>query len=122
MKVDSDPLHVVNVHFVEPMEVLMIKANDGLEDEQAGIINSLAALTIKTTDGFESEQAVAIDPKIVATIETIEGPKSGNGNLSKPKEVMAVDIAEETEVNQDDKEKMDCETKIENFNKETVIE
>ena len=33
MKVDSDPLHVVDAHFVEPLEVLMVEANDGLEGE-----------------------------------------------------------------------------------------
>ena len=84
MKVDSDPLHVADAHFVEPLEVLMIKANDGLEGEQKGIINSLVALIIKITDGFESEQDVTADPVISATIETTEDLKSGNGNLSKP--------------------------------------
>ena len=56
---------------------------------------------------------MAIDPMVAATGETTEGLKSANGNLSKQHEVMVVDIVEKPESNQDDKEKMDCETKDE---------
>ena len=54
------------------------------------------------------------DPMVTAAVENTEGLKSGKGNLSKPQEVMVVDIAEELEGNQDEKEKMDCDTKNKN--------
>ena len=54
-KVDSDHLHVVDAHFVEPLEMLMIETTNGLEGEQAHILDSLVAFTINTTDGFENE-------------------------------------------------------------------
>ena len=97
MKVNSYPLHIVDAHLVEPLEVLMIEATNGLEDEHDYIIDSLAVLTIKNTDGFKNELVVTIEPMVAETVETTEGLKSGNGNLSKPHEVMVVDITEEPE-------------------------
>ena len=105
IKVDSDPLHVADAHFVKPLEVLMIETTYGIKCEQAYLIDSLAELKMNTTDGFENEQVVTTDLMVAATVETTEGLKSGNGNLSKPQEVMIVDIVEEPEGNQGDKEK-----------------
>ena len=82
----------------------------------------MTALTIKTTDGFENEQVAITDSIVATTVETTKGLKIGHGNLSKPLEVMVVDIAEEHEGNQGDKEKMDCETKNEELSEETVAE
>lgn len=33
MKVDSDPVQTKNAHYAEPMEILMVKANDGFNIE-----------------------------------------------------------------------------------------
>ena len=122
MKVDSNPLTVVDAHFIEPLEVLMIEATDGLKGEQTSIIDLMAALTIKATDYFENEQVVITYLMVATVVETSEGLKNGNDNLPKPREVMVVDIAEEPEGNQGDKKKMDCETKNEELSEEKVVE
>ena len=59
MKIDSNPLHVANTDYVDPFEVLMMEATEGLIDEQVDTINSLATLTLKATDGIEDELVVA---------------------------------------------------------------
>ena len=59
---------------------------------------------------------------VAVTVETTEGLKSDNGNLYKPQEVMVVNIAEELEGNQGDKEKMDYETMNKELSEETIAE
>lgn len=122
MKIDTDPLHVVDTNFVEPVEVLMVDIIDGLNDKQSVLFEQMTTVLLEATEGLKGEQGNAADQMGMLITEATEGLKSECGSFVESLKIMMVGVTEDLKYNKEDRKKIECEGKDEELFEETGAE